>query len=142
MSGNKSKESSLVSREFLGRVSVNVIDPSVGEFARNFIIDNYYLTIYGRKLRDIVYDVQFTKKSITGETFFYRENLNLLQIHDLLDYFEQRDGDSENTWTAINIARSIRRNIVEDPRDSDLIKRKEDDFIRTGSSRRRRGGLV
>lgn len=75
----------------LGYQSVNVIDPSFGDFMRNFVIDDYYLTVYGTKHDNMHYRVQYTKKYADGRTIWYDEVLQLNQINELLDYLENLD---------------------------------------------------
>lgn len=86
----------------LGYQSVNVIDPTSQEFMRNFIIDDYYLTIYGVKLKNLYYSVQYTKKYADGRTIWYTEPLGLEEINDLLDQLEGLDRKTEHKLDVIN----------------------------------------
>jgi hypothetical protein len=101
----------------LGYQSVNVIDPSYSEFMRNFIIDDYYLTIYGTKFDKLQYSVQYTKRYADGRTIWYTEILNLNQINDLFDNLESLDRLTEKKLEVIN---SVRENKV-----NKELKRKE-----------------
>ena len=95
----------------LGYQSVNVIDPSYSEFMRNFVINDYYLTIYGTKLNNMKYSVQYTKKYADGRTIWYTEILNLNQINELFDYLESLDRLTERKLELIN---SVRQAKVDD----------------------------
>jgi len=106
----------------LGYQSVNVIDPSYSEFMRNFIIDDYYLTIYGTKLDNLKYSVQYTKRYADGRTIWYTEVLNLNQINDLFDRFESLDRLTERKMDIVDSVRSAKIN--ED------IERKEENLKR------------
>lgn len=86
----------------LGYQSINVIDPQFSEFARNFVIDDYYLTIYGTKYKDQIFQVQYNKKYADGRTTYYTEILNLTQINELLSILENLDRLSENNLSAIS----------------------------------------
>lgn len=90
----------------LGYQSVNVIDPSYSEFIRNFIVDDYYLIVYGTKLKNLVFSVQDTKVYADGRTIWYTETLTLPQINELLDYFEGRDRQTERKLDVIEKARN------------------------------------
>ena len=103
----------------LGYQSVNVIDPSYGEFIRNFVIDNYYLSIYGTKLENLLYSVQYTKKFVDGRTIWYTEALNLMQINELLDRLESLDRLTERKLDVINSMKN---------QDDTDIPTKESDF--------------
>ena len=74
----------------LGYQSVNVINPTEPTFQRTYVINTYYMTVYGRKLSDYptLYQVQYTKKYADGRTQWYTETLDLRAINDILDHFE------------------------------------------------------
>lgn len=82
--------------------SANYIDPTFGSFSRDFIINNYYLTVFGTKVSDDLYEIQYIKKRPYGQTRFYTEFLNLTQINDLLDNLSQKDLETENRWSIID----------------------------------------
>lgn len=90
----------------LGYQSVNVIDPQYSEFMRNFIIDDYYLTIYGTKYKDKTFSVQYNKKYADGRTIWYTEILTLDQINELLSILENLDRVSEKNLTLLNSIRN------------------------------------
>lgn len=92
----------------LGYQSVNVIDPSFHEFTRNFVVDDYYLTIFGTKLENLKYSVQYNKKYADGRTIWYTEVLGLAQINGLLDYLEGLDRRTERKLDVINAIRQER----------------------------------
>lgn len=89
----------------LGYQSVNVIDPSFSEFIRNFIVDDYYLIVYGTKLKNLVYSVQYTKVYADGRTIWYTEPLTLDQINELFDYLENQDRRTEKKLESIEAAK-------------------------------------
>jgi hypothetical protein len=102
----------------LGYQSVNVIDPSYSEFVRNFIVDDYYLTVYGVKSGKMDYSVQYTKKYADGRTIWYTEILNINQINDLFDNLESLDRLTERKMEVVD---SVRNATVEEE-----IKRREE----------------
>jgi hypothetical protein len=89
----------------LGYQSVNVIDPTYSQFQRNFVIDDYYLTIFGSKFDQMRYSVQYTKKYIDGRTIWYTEILGLIEINELLDRLENLDRLTEKKLDVINSVR-------------------------------------
>ena len=106
----------------LGYQSVNVIDPSYMEFMRNFVVDDYYLSIYGTKLKDDLFSVQYTKKYADGRTIWYTETLSLKQINNLLEQLENSDRLTEYKMGVIE---SIRKNAQEADEALEAQKRQE-----------------
>lgn len=94
----------------LGYQSVNVIDPSYSEFMRNFIVNDYYLTIYGSKFDKLRYSVQYTKRYVDGRTIWYTEIMTLNQINDLCDRLENLDRLTERKMEIIDSVRDAKIN--------------------------------
>jgi hypothetical protein len=75
---------------------------------RNFIVDDYYLSIYGTKVGDLQYSVQYNKKYADGRTIWYTEILNLNQINDLFDQLESLDRLTERKMAIIDSLKNSR----------------------------------
>ncbi len=89
---------------------VNVIDPSYNKFIRNFIIDNYYLTIYGTKSNKLEYFVRYEKKYVDGRTVVYTEILDINRINALFDKLENLHHLTETKMEIIDNVRETKTN--------------------------------
>lgn len=64
--------------------NINIIDPETSQFTRNFSTKHGHTSIYGIKLSNGLYHVQYGFRDHHDRLFAYSELLTLSQLNDML----------------------------------------------------------